>query len=140
MNYPYVMKYMITLLLLTMVFLCACHQDPLRKGSGAVHTTVSDFMKFVRWQEFERAVSFVESEYRSQFIKKWTHAAVRITDYQVLDIRMADKGKTATVDLGVKSITPSRMTASQINLRQNWVKQRGRWWLKGEQEANPLSD
>jgi hypothetical protein len=87
------------------------------------------FTQYVRWGEFERAAALVAPESREEFLESAaTLGQVRFTDYEILDERIEDGFKTATVQVVYRAYRIDTMIERSVLVVQEWSRESGEGW------------
>ena len=115
------MKLKIVALLLMTLLLTGCGQKATRERS--LDVTLKAYAKVVRWNEFERALKFIDPELKESLTPKgveWErYAQIRISGYQDAPPVMEDDGTaTSVVKIDVYNIHTFKERA--IVDRQSW--------------------
>lgn len=129
----------LAVLALSVALLPACEASFAKYSTSArvkqLHEAVTDFNKFVRWQEWERASKFVAEEDREEFKEKFQEIEeeFRITEFNIrhTDVDEVESKFAETTVLYRYYILPS-VTEKKVRATQNWVwsETNNRWEVK----------
>lgn len=124
---------------LAVALLPACEGSFAKYSTSArvkqLHEAVTDFNKYIRWQEWERASDFVTPDDRSEFKSKLQEfeEELRITDYEIrdTDVQEPESKFAETVVLYRYYLLPS-ITEKKVRTTQDWVwsETENRWVVK----------
>ena len=79
------------------------------------------FSQLVRWGQISKASEWVAPEQRAEFLTLAPEFTdVRFTDYEILDVKLADDARSATAEVRYLGyLVPSYLERS-VDLRQEW--------------------
>jgi hypothetical protein len=113
---------LLILLLALVVASCASSESREKKQEEVLRASVDTFNSAFKWEDYIQAAVFVAPDKKQLF---WEQAdkfkgKIRLTDYELREVELKDKGATATAILHFQYWRLDSPTLRSITLTQKW--------------------
>ena len=126
---PRALSVLLVATLMTGVGACAgIDWDPMQRET-VFEETQRKFSQYVRWGHIVEASQYVVTEQRAEFLSLAPAMSdVRFTDYQILQLNLADSYETAEVEVQYSGYRLSMPEERTFMVSQSWVVEEGGQW------------